>query len=289
MEGDLTQLAPGIYFGLPEDIYHLDPALSRSDMVNILDTPNTYWQRSWMNPSRDSKKKSAEMTYGSAFHTLLFEPEQFEHRFFIFPTEKWSEGKLMIADSDYAAIVKSITVLRAGKDSNRFLSGGIPEVTIVFDDDGVRYRTRHDYLCVPLSTDYKTARALDEGYIKREFRDRGLDIQMALYQRSRVRFKEQFIAGEAHVYGNISKKFFRLFMEEEMNEFVYIFQRKSDPYPFEPLLPEDDTQDSGNRKIEKTRRIYKEYMRVYGPDRPWPVSEGRMRRFSMIYGIADEN
>ena len=281
-------LEPGIYFGLPEDIYHADPAVSRSDIVNMLDTPNTYWKRSWMNPARESGIKSGEMVYGSAFHTMLFEPQHFEERFFVFPLDKFVHGKAMVTDGQYNELVNSIKVLRAGKDSSLFLSGGLPEVTIVFDDDGVRYRTRHDYFGIVVTTEFKTAVSLEEWHLKNEFRKRGLDIQMALYLRSRVRIREQIRAGTAHVYGKVKPGFFKQFMNEELNDFIFIFQRKTDPHPFLPLMPEQDTQDSGERKIESTRRIYKEYMRVYGPKTPWPVSEGKVKRFSMIYGIADE-
>lgn len=282
-------LAPGIYFGLADEIYFGDPALSRSDILALLDTPNTYWLNSWMNPARESKEKNDEMIFGSAFHALLFEPKEFSKRFFIMPPDKWQTGKHLITSQQFDQLKKSIDVLRAGKHSNLFLRGGMPEVTIVFDDDGVRYRTKHDYLCVPLTTEFKTTVSLEEWHLKNEFRKRALDVQQALYLRSRVRFREQYRAGEAHVYGNVDKAFFRKFMDEELNDFIFIFQRKSPPYPFLPLMPEQDNYDSGMNKIEFTRRIYKQYMDLYGVKVPWPISEGRVKRFSMMYGIAEEN
>jgi hypothetical protein len=281
-------LKPGIYFGLNEDIYHNDPALSRSDIVKILDSANTYWMNSWMNPRREKKVKSDEMIYGSAMHALLFEPKDFYKRFFIFPTEKWdSDRRLLVADADYTSMVESIKVLRVGKDSSLFLEGGIPEVTLVFDYNGVRYRIRIDYFGIVVSTEFKTARSLDEGYLKKEFRERGLHIQYKLYTLGRKRFKEQYEAKEAHIYGKVDEKFFRRFMAEEMNDFIFVFQRKTPPFPFLPLMPEDDTGDRGAQDIEKASRVYAQYMQTYGPNVPWPVSEGRVKRFSMIYGIQD--
>lgn len=282
-------LEPGIYFGLSDDVYFSDMALSRSDILNMLDTPNTFWLNSWMNPAREIKAKNDDMIFGSAFHTLLFEPKEFSNRYFIMPPDKWQTGKHLITSQQFDQLKKSIAVLRAGKHSNLFLRGGYPEVTIVFDDDGVRYRTKHDYLCIPLTTEFKTAASLEEWHLKNEFRRRGLDVQMALYMRSRVRFREQYQAGQAHVYGEVDKIWFRKFMDEELNDFIFIFQRKTSPHPFLPLMPEQDTYDSGMAKIQMTRRIYKQYMDIYGSNVPWPISEGTVKRFSMIYGIAEGN
>lgn len=280
-------LEPGIYFGLHEDIYHNDRAVSRGDIVKMIFTPNAYWQDSWMNPLRRRREKSEEMIYGSAFHTLLFEPHMFDKRFFQWGMVEGQPNRPMITESEVNAIKAAIRVLRAGKDSHLFLSKGYPEVTIVFDGDGIRYRTRHDYLGLIATTDFKTARTLEDGYLKKEFRDRGLDIQDALYLWSRIRFKEQFKAGEAHVYGEVDKDWFKRFMTSDTNDFILIFQHKTSPYPFKPLLPDEYTQDQGMKKILDMSRIYKQYMKDYGPHISWPVSEGKLKEFSMIYGTAD--
>jgi len=289
MSGSIIKkgLEPGIYFGLPEDIYFADTAISRSDIMALLDTPNTFWQQSWMNPAKQVKEKKEEMIFGSAFHKLLFEPKDFSNHFFIMPPEQFQRNKYMLTSTQFDQLQRSIKVLRAGKEANMFLRGGMPEVTIVFDDGGVRYRTRHDYLCVPLTTEFKTSMSIDEWHLKNEFRRRGLHVQYALYVRSRQRFKEQYAAGEAAVYGQVDKKWFHKFLEQELNDFIFIFQRKTEPFPYLPLMPEADTYDDGFDDIEKTRRIYLQYMEYYGTGRPWPVSEGKVKRFSMRYGIID--
>lgn len=280
-------LAPGLYFGLSAERYHSDPALSRSDIVNLLDTPHTYWSRSWMNPDRKRISNEA-MEYGEAFHCLLFEPKKFERQYQVVPIDQWAEEKKKITYDEYMAIVESIKVLRAGKDSNLFLSGGYPEVTIVFEDNGVLYRARHDYMSPVMTSDFKTAWSLHERHIQREFETRGLDVQLSLYSRSRVRFKEQFAAGEADVYGDVEKKWFDRFMADQLNEFVFIFQRKTPPYPYLPLMPEQDTEQSGAEKIFRATHIWQTYIEKYGLN-PWPVCEGKMKPFSMFYGVKEGN
>src|SRR3982750_1829488 len=82
-------LKPGIYFGLAAELYHKDTALSRSDLVNLLDTPNSYWVNSWMNKNRPARIATDPMEYGEAFHTLLFEPEKFNRTYQILPIDEW--------------------------------------------------------------------------------------------------------------------------------------------------------------------------------------------------------
>jgi len=282
-------LAPGIYFDLPNEIYQADPALSRTDIVNLLDTPRTYWDMSWMNPDRKKKKQTQEMEYGEAFHMLLFTPKEFEKKYQVVPIDAWADGKKKIAHEEYFRIVESIKVLREGEDSGLFLKGGVGEVTIVFEDEGMLFRTRHDYLTPLFTVDFKTAAELHDEALKRAFRNYGLDVQCALYQRSRQRFKEQYHAGEAHVYGSVNEKFFSNFLNAGMDEFQFIFQRKTDPYPYEPLMPAADTFDSGYDKIQKARKIYYDYMQSYGITRRWPACSGKAREFSIFFGKRDAN
>ncbi len=280
-------LKPGIYFDLPARRYHADSALSRSDMVNLLDTPNSYWVNSAMNPNPPKRISKPDMEYGEAFHYLLFQPHLFERLYRVVPVDPWDDCKQAITSDNYYKIVDSIKVLRAGKDSNLFLSGGQPEVTIVFDYAGMRFRVRIDYMTPVLNSDFKTTRELAMGLLKHEFGNRGYDIQYALYTLARRRFREQFATGEADVYGKVPTEFMEKFLKSRMDEFIFIFQRKTPPYPFLPLMPESDTEESGLIKIHKAIKIYNQNFKEYGT-KVWPVSEGKTKAFSMFYGIREE-
>lgn len=289
-------LQPGIYFNLNAKTYHDDPAISRTNIVAADDTPFTYWEQSWMNPNRKdwaaaSKKQkttSEEMDYGEAFHCQLFEPERFEKQYFVFPTEQWDHGRIMISKEDHDTIVESIKVLRDGRDSNLFLSGGVPEVTIVFDYLGMRFRVRIDYLTPVAIVDFKTTYTLFIPHLQKAFRQYGYDVQLYLYKLAVRRFKEQFLNGEAHVYGKVNEKWFEKFLYSTIDEMTFIFQRKTAPYPFEPLLPEDDTEQSGMDKSMRAIEVIRKNFKEYGT-KPWKVSDGKLKRFSMFYGIVREN
>ena len=71
-----TEHAPGIWFGLPEEEYHADPALSSSGIRNLLISPLDYWASSRLNPDYVDEKTEAMIT-GTAFHRRLLEPVRF--------------------------------------------------------------------------------------------------------------------------------------------------------------------------------------------------------------------
>jgi hypothetical protein len=69
---DIDAHAPGIYFGMPESVYHGDPSLSASGVKDIHVTPLTFWMRSGFNPNRkDDSTEPKER--GTAFHVRLLE------------------------------------------------------------------------------------------------------------------------------------------------------------------------------------------------------------------------
>lgn len=64
--------APGIYFGLPAEDYHADPAASSSGLKAMLVSPLTAWAASPMNPEREDAETAAKIL-GSAYHTRVIE------------------------------------------------------------------------------------------------------------------------------------------------------------------------------------------------------------------------
>jgi hypothetical protein len=76
MVGAMTERPDGIYFGLPEDEYHADPAIGSSTLANMLVSPLTAWAQSNMNPEREERDTAAQ-ALGSAFHRRLLEPDRY--------------------------------------------------------------------------------------------------------------------------------------------------------------------------------------------------------------------
>ena len=241
-----------------------------------------------MNPEPVKRESSKDMEYGEAFHTMLFEPEKFAGKYYIEKIEPMGIGKIGISQKNYYAIIDSIKLLRKSPNAQMFLSGGAAEVTIVFDYAGVRYRTRHDYFTPVVSPDFKTTYTLEVRKIQWSFEEYGYDVQQALYTLSRAEIKRQLMDGNAHIYGDAGMFDFKKFMASSSNEFLFIFQRKTPPHPYELLLPEDDTLEDGMARIQKATEIYLVNRHKYGT-KPWPVCSGKIRPFSMRYGYRDSN
>jgi hypothetical protein len=83
-----TEHAPGIYFGMPAEEYHADPAFSTSGVKDILVSPLTYWVNSALNPDHEPPEESVFMGMGTAFHTRLLEgAEVFTERYAVLPSK----------------------------------------------------------------------------------------------------------------------------------------------------------------------------------------------------------
>lgn len=82
----VEKIADGIYFGMSEEVYHADPALSASGIRNLLISPLDYWINSPLNPEYEDRKTDS-MVAGTAFHRRLLEPERFAELYAGVPTK----------------------------------------------------------------------------------------------------------------------------------------------------------------------------------------------------------
>lgn len=66
-------LAPGIYFDLPEEIYHADHSLGSGSIRSLAKHPIYYWTDSWMNPLREEQRETEALLLGRALHKVVLE------------------------------------------------------------------------------------------------------------------------------------------------------------------------------------------------------------------------
>lgn len=77
-----NRIAPGVYFGLSDALYHADPALGSGSIRNLAKCAMYYWQDSWMNPQRPADTEAAALVIGRALHKIILEgSEAFAHAF----------------------------------------------------------------------------------------------------------------------------------------------------------------------------------------------------------------
>ena len=92
----------GLYFDLPEDDYHADPALGSTDIKNLLVSPEHYWFNSVHCPDREDTSTPAKVK-GAAYHCLLLEGEDaFWERYAVLPSK-----------DDHAEAIETVADLKA--------------------------------------------------------------------------------------------------------------------------------------------------------------------------------
>ena len=79
----MTLRPPGIYLGLSNEEYHADGAISSTGIKDLLKSPYRYWYFSDMNPdpNKEERINTSSTKLGTAFHTLILEPENFDYSF----------------------------------------------------------------------------------------------------------------------------------------------------------------------------------------------------------------
>ena len=104
---------PGIYFGMPEDLYHALPAASSHGIRDLASSPMLYWSRSTflseLARKREKERKEKERmhyTLGKAYHCRIMEGlTAFNQRFAVELSAEDIEGALESTDEIKAAIV----------------------------------------------------------------------------------------------------------------------------------------------------------------------------------------
>jgi hypothetical protein len=103
---------PGIYFGMPEELYHALPALSSHGAKDLASSPMLYWSRSTFlselarkREKERKEKERAHYTMGKAYHCRIMEGlTEFNRRFAVELSQEDIEGALESTDEIKAAI-----------------------------------------------------------------------------------------------------------------------------------------------------------------------------------------
>jgi hypothetical protein len=77
-------IVDGVYFDLPDEIYHAVPRLSASGLQKLCVSPATFWRGSWLDPDRpalDEEQTEAQLL-GKAYHKARLEPDLFASTYF---------------------------------------------------------------------------------------------------------------------------------------------------------------------------------------------------------------
>lgn len=184
-----------------------------------------------------------------------------------------------------AEIIQKIEFATAMIEKNPHLSkcfqGGYPEVTVIWtDDDGIRYKSRFDYLKPKAIIDYKgfdnSKNRKIESAIYMAMATYKYHIQAAFYM-GRAAYKAVEFAKKGQVFGFATRDFLTKLAATDTHDFYFVFQQKG----FAPVAEgwkfgRSSMYGCGETAVDDAIKIYKQCLAKYGSD-PWvdpkPIQE----------------
>jgi len=235
---DPAKIVPGIYFGLPEDIYHAAPWIGSSSAKKLYACPPDYWFESNMNPLREADEPTFAQSFGRALHhRILYGEAAFvrDHQFIEKTTgesvsaedlktfikeqggvpaklkaenERYVRDELkvnLLTEHTYQRIMVAAAHITKNPHLALAFTNGYPEVSVFWHEEGgVPCKARWDYWKARAIVDLKSfrskerIRSLDEIVLQDLFNYR-YDIQTAWYLRGHERAGELLEAGKVFV------------------------------------------------------------------------------------------
>jgi hypothetical protein len=185
-------------------------------------------------------------------------------------------GKEFLSPDLLTSIETSAAMIEMNPQLSKCFSGGYPEVSVVWTEDGVRFKARIDYLKPKAIIDLKTFgnflnKPIDSA-IYSAMASGKYHIQAAFYLRAAEMAKRL-----PHWHG-CNADFRQRFFECAEHEFFFVFQAKGiAPLARGKKFLRGSLWSCGEVAIDEAVRRYKGCMEVYGPDEPWidatPIDE----------------
>lgn len=205
---------PGLYDGVPEEIYHALPGLSSTGVNRMLHAPAVY---RWYADHPSAPKKTFDV--GHAVHARVLGvglpiaviPEEMlaangatsTKAAKAFIAEARAEGKTVLKPDEYAEVAAMADAVLDHPDAAALLTGAQPEVSILWDDPktGVRCRGRLDYWHKrsDVAVDLKSTRSADPRRFARHAVDYGYPEQRVHYQTGTALLTNGALRGFIHV------------------------------------------------------------------------------------------
>ncbi len=259
MKKNVEPLKPGVYFGLADKRYHDDPALSRSDMMKLLESPQEYWFTSWMNPKRKERKTTKAMDFGRKLHLLVLEPQEFKKKYSVGGGDL---GKRWMSSEEYEELNDIRDSLMMLKEAQLWFHNGFSEVSIFWEceETGIMLKARHDYFLVPGSTDLKSVRSLHDRTLWYDFENHGYPMQAVHYTDSRVAAKKLLVEhGATPCFDGVrmpDAHWWQRFMECQLNILAFFCWKKEYPYASGLRFVGQQELDSARSDINHAKQLW---------------------------------
>lgn len=189
----------GRFKDMPSGEYHLHSFTSASQLKKIASTSLAHFKFEQENP----KEPTAAMIFGSAYHTLILEPEKFNLEYFTLDLDlmpkpdsdfrnaenkAWKElelaknaGKTFLSNEDWITLFGMKEALEKYPNFMFLLSNGVAEESYFAEIDGQGVRVRPDYVSKFGIVDLKTCQDASPEAFGRDAAKLKYLIQAALY------------------------------------------------------------------------------------------------------------
>jgi len=196
----------GIYLNdaLSSDAYHADKSsISRSSLMDFKRNPRKYWANH-VNPDRPPRKWKESWEFGSAFHTLILEPNLFDEQYFVMPEkvllknvgevlyrefkkieeEAAQTTKRVLSQADYQKLIAMRESLFAHSRATGLLQKAVYESSYFWQDEntGLMLKSRPDILHSNIYVDLKTCDDASPQAFQKSMALYGNHIQAAMVQ-----------------------------------------------------------------------------------------------------------
>lgn len=191
----------GIYLNLSSEDYHNDKnSISRSALMDFKRNQRKYWAKHFA-PEPIKEEPTPAMEFGTAFHTMILEPNLFGDRYFVLPQKVYKKdnpelyaknkeleeeaettSKKVLSQKDFQTLYNMEVSLFHNERASQLLSGAIYESSYFWLDEhsGLMVKSRPDILHPNLYVDLKTTDdASPEGF-QRSMVKGGYHIQAAM-------------------------------------------------------------------------------------------------------------
>ena len=242
--------SPGIY-DISNDEYHNSNGISRSGLMLFRKSPLHYWHR-YLNDLREFEKQSEAMIFGSALHTAILEPIEFEKRYYILEPcdkrtkigkESWERQNILagkreiLTESQYKQILAIETSVSTNKNADNLIKGAKYEQSLFWidKDTNVTCKAKPDARHQNMIVDLKTTN----------------DASYSAFQRSIVEYGY-------HLQAAFLREASRNVLPNEINNFIFLCVEKDAPHATAIYIIDEKSIDQGERELKKYLSLYKQ-------------------------------
>lgn len=283
-------LKPGIYFNLPNEAYHDDPALSHSGMTKVLVSWPDFWLSSCFNPERKKNKSTDAMEFGQRSGMLLLQPKVFHQTYNTHGKSSPTSKGTWLSSIEWQRLTESVDAVMEVPIGAKHFRDGYAEVTIVWQDpgSGVMLRARIDYLRTFGCIDFKRVSDVNNNTIGRAVKAQGLDIQNFLYLEA-VKAARALLSSlskpelwQLAVANKVGVDWLMAFRDDTDLLFRFLFQRSAPPYIWEFRELDTEVLVEGGHAVFHAIRRYKDGLERYGLKKP-PMGRDTVKTISAYH------